>query len=95
MVAQGHKLHPRPGAWRPFELGPRNCIAQALVLVELRVILACLIRSFEVRPAYDEWNAKHPRKGPNLYRGERVYQVEAGAAYPAAKYPCYVVKVRS
>lgn len=90
MVSQDHELHPRPGAWRPFELGPRNCIAQALVLVELRVILACLVRSFEVQPAYEEWDAKHLVKGTKLYRGERAYQIEAGAAHPAAGYPCYV-----
>ncbi|KAM7222488.1 sterigmatocystin biosynthesis P450 monooxygenase [Rhypophila decipiens] len=93
LVPQGHELYPRPGAWRPFELGPRNCIAQALVLVELRVVLACLARSFDVRPAYEEWDAKHPTKGNKLYRGERAYQVEAGAAHPAARFPCRVYSI--
>lgn len=90
LVGPEHELYPKPGAWRPFEHGPRNCIAQALVLVELRVVLACLVRDFEVQPAYDEWDKKHPRKGIMLYRGERAYQVEEGAAHPAAHYPCRV-----
>ncbi|KAF1957230.1 sterigmatocystin biosynthesis P450 monooxygenase StcS [Byssothecium circinans] len=90
LVGPQHELYPRPGAWRPFELGPRNCIGQALVLVELRVILACLIRTFDISPAYDEWDVRHPSNGIKLYRGERAYQVEQGAAHPNAGYPCRI-----
>jgi cytochrome P450 len=90
LVPSDHELRPRPGAWRPFELGPRNCIAQALVMVELRVILACLVRTFDVCPAYDEFDAMHPFKSVGLYRGERAYQVEQGAAHPVDGYPCRV-----
>jgi len=94
LVGPEDELHPVPGAWRPFELGPRNCIAQGLVLVELRVVLACLVRTFEVKPAYDEWDALHPAKGDKLYRGERAFQVEAGAAHPVDGYPCRITLVR-
>jgi cytochrome P450 len=90
LVPVGHELHPVPGAWRPFELGPRNCIAQALVMVELRVILACVIRTFDVMPAYDEYDRKFPTKGIKTVRGERAYQIEKGAAHPAAQFPCRV-----
>ncbi|KAH8698046.1 sterigmatocystin biosynthesis P450 monooxygenase StcS [Phaeosphaeriaceae sp. PMI808] len=90
MVSAGHELHPQPGAWRPFELGPRNCVGQALALIELRVILACLVRDFDVEPAYDEWDAEHPNEGIKMYRGERAYQVEQGAAHPVNGYPCRV-----
>ncbi|PYH46164.1 cytochrome P450 [Aspergillus saccharolyticus JOP 1030-1] len=34
-------------AWRPFERGPRNCIGQGLVNLEVRVILACTVRRFD------------------------------------------------
>ncbi|KAF2726543.1 sterigmatocystin biosynthesis P450 monooxygenase StcS [Polyplosphaeria fusca] len=90
LVPPGHELHPQPGAWRPFELGPRNCIGQALVLIEFRVILACLVREFDIAPAYDEWDEKQSRKGVKLLRGERAYQVEKGAAHPVDEYPCRV-----
>jgi cytochrome P450 len=90
LVRDDHELHPKPGTWRPFEVGPRNCIAQAMVLVELRVVLACLIRTFEVKPAYDEWDASRGAKGDRLVNGERVYQVERGAAHPNGGYPCRV-----
>lgn len=87
------ELHPVAGTWRPFELGPRNCIPQGLVLVELRVILACLVRTYEIKPAYDEWDAKHPTKGNKLCRGERALQVEAGLAHPVYGYPCRITVV--
>ncbi|PGH05688.1 hypothetical protein GX51_02848 [Blastomyces parvus] len=90
LVPRGHELYPSPGAWRPFEHGPRNCVAQTLTLVELRIILACLARTFEIVPAYDEWDAKHPVKGAKHYRGERAYLVQSGAAHPTAQYPCRV-----
>ena len=36
-----------PGAWRPFERGPRNCIGQALATIEARVILAVIARRYD------------------------------------------------
>jgi cytochrome P450 len=87
LVPAGHKLYPRPEAWRPFESGPRNCIAQAMVLIELRVMLACLVRTFEVTPAYDEYDEKYPHKGVQTVDGERCYFIERGAAHPTAGYP--------
>lgn len=35
------------GAWRPFERGPRNCIGQELANLEVRVILACVMRRYD------------------------------------------------
>ncbi|KAM7200384.1 putative sterigmatocystin biosynthesis P450 monooxygenase stcS [Naviculisporaceae sp. PSN 640] len=36
-----------PGAWRPFERGPRNCIGQELANIEARVIIAMIARRYE------------------------------------------------
>ncbi|OMP88889.1 putative sterigmatocystin biosynthesis P450 monooxygenase stcS [Diplodia seriata] len=36
-----------PGAWRPFERGPRNCIGQELANLEARVILAVAARRYD------------------------------------------------
>lgn len=90
LVEPGHELYPMKGAWRSFEHGPRNCIAQELVMTELSVVLAMITREFDFRPAYDEWDRLNPRKGLKTYRGERVYQIEEGAAHPVDKYPCRV-----
>jgi cytochrome P450 len=90
LVEPGHELYPMKGAWRPFENGPRNCIAQGLVMTELRVLLACTVREFDFRDCYDEWDRAHPRKGLQTYRGDRAYQIEEAAAHPSAHYPCRV-----
>ena len=36
-----------PGAWRPFERGPRNCIGQDLATIEARVIVAAVVRRYD------------------------------------------------
>lgn len=91
LVEEGHELYPIKGAWRPFEHGPRNCIAQGLVMVELCVVLACIAREFDFKPAYDEFDLLHPPgKGPRTYKGERAYQVAEAAAHPVDHYPCRV-----
>lgn len=83
-------LYPMKGAWRSFEHGPRNCIAQGLVMTELRTVLALIVREFEFQPAYEEWDKLHPGKNIPTYRGERAYQIEEGAAHPVDHYPCRV-----
>lgn len=44
LVKPGHELYPIKGAYRAFEIGPRNCVAQGFVMIELKVVLACLVR---------------------------------------------------
>ncbi|KAJ5691516.1 hypothetical protein N7488_012251 [Penicillium malachiteum] len=103
LVEAGHELYPVPGAWRPFEHGPRNCIGQTLVYNEIRVVLAMSLRSFNISPAYDEWDALQLQKEglvgrltrqfqkpvPNTLNGERAYQTEL-AGYPKDDYPCRI-----
>ncbi|CAG8949870.1 hypothetical protein HYFRA_00004198 [Hymenoscyphus fraxineus] len=90
LVEPGHELYPLKGAWRPFEQGPRNCIAQGLVMIELKVVLAHLVREFDFENSYDEWDIANPRKGLKICRGERAFQIDEGAAHPAEHYPCKV-----
>ncbi len=91
LVGPEHELYPATkGAWRPFEYGPRNCIGQGLVMVEMRVVLVMIGRELDFAPAYDEWDRLHPKKGLCHYRGDRAYQIEEGASHPADHYPCRV-----
>lgn len=90
LVEPTHELQPIKGAYRAFESGPRNCVAQGFVMTELRVIMVCIVRQFDFQAAYDEWDRFHPRKGLKTYRGERAYQIEEGAAHPVNHYPCRV-----
>lgn len=90
LVGSDDPLYPVKGAWRPFEFGPRNCIGQGLVMLELRVVLALTIREFDIVGAYDEWDRMHPGKRIKKVSGERAYQIEQGGAHPASRFPCKV-----
>jgi hypothetical protein len=69
LVPEDHELHPVKNAWRPFEMGPRNCIGQELANLELKVLMALTLRDFDLVPQYDP-------NGPNLF-GDLAYQVPA------------------
>ena len=43
LVGPEHPLYSIKGAWRLFEFGPRNCIDQGLVQLELKVVLALVV----------------------------------------------------
>ena len=104
LVGPDHPLYPgggsgakSSGAWRPFEHGPRSCIGQALALLELKICLLLTAREVRVVPAYEEWDALHPKKGAgrkgsvvNTVDGNRAYQAEKGAAHPADGFPVRV-----
>lgn len=92
LVGPEDPLYPVKGAWRPFEYGPRNCIGQGLVMLELRVVLALTIREFDFEPMYDEWDKLHSVNGSEKrVDGERAYQIEKGGAHPADRFPCKVL----
>jgi hypothetical protein len=78
------------GAWRPFEYGPRNCIGQLMVMLDIKVVLALTAREFDVREAYGEYDKAHPGTEIKTVNGERVYQIDEGAAHPADHFPSRV-----
>ncbi|KAL4930616.1 cytochrome P450 [Aspergillus undulatus] len=106
LVEPGHELYPHPAAWRPFEQGPRNCIGQTLVYNEMRIVLVMTARLFDIRPAYDEWDAMQAANEGTLKKlarwaglggnqiktvhGERAYQSEKAGSHPADGYPCRI-----
>lgn len=84
-------LHPLKGAYRPFELGPQNCIGQNLATLELRCALVLTAREFTIRASYDEWDRLHAHAhAAKTVNGERAYQVGKGGAHPADGFPCHV-----
>lgn len=56
----------------------------------MRVVLVMTMREFDFKPAYDEWDRLHAKKGKHTYRNERAYQIEVGASHPADRLPCRV-----
>jgi hypothetical protein len=113
LVESGHHLYPKAvtSAYRPFEHGSRNCIAQTLVYNELRVALILTAREFDIVPAYEEWDAGRvgrsgyaeglmkklglKKEEPKSVAGERAYQTTRSGAHPADRYPCRVSLARS
>jgi len=73
-------LYPVKGAYRPFEHGPRDCIGQALAMSKLKISLVMLVRTFDVIPAYDDWDQVHgiPKLRTCKFQGERAYQIRSG-----------------
>lgn len=59
-------------------------------MAELKIILACVVREFEFRDAYEEWERANPGREGRVYRGDRAYQMEEAAAHPVEHYPCRV-----
>lgn len=95
LAKEGEELCPKPGAWRPFELGPRACIGKELSLFELKIVVCLVVRRFELSTAYEELDAEVDRKGNEMKTGrvrnvdgERAYQV--GKGEPSAFLPCRV-----
>lgn len=92
------------GAWRPFEMGQRNCLGQNLALLESRIIMALVCRQFEFTLALDSLDevmndgtfyARNSafRKGPQNVEGEELYQTLIGAAKPREGMPVRVCRL--
>ncbi|KAE8323074.1 cytochrome P450 [Aspergillus sergii] len=75
LVGPDHPLYPLKGAWRPFEQGLRDCIGQALALLDVKITLVLTLREFDFQNQYAERDRLHPRSGPKTVFGERAYQI--------------------
>ena len=66
-------------AWRAFEKGSRNCIGEALALIQIKVALVLTVRTFDFQEVY-------PEDAPALY-GEQMYQAFHVTAKPSLGMP--------
>lgn len=82
LVPDGHPLAVPKNAWRPFEKGPRFCVGEAMALIQTKVLLAMVLRKFDITAAYE-----HP--GPEM-EGERMYQTLHVTAKPKDSMPARV-----
>ncbi|KAH8778644.1 cytochrome P450 [Diaporthe sp. PMI_573] len=84
---EGEPLYVRKNAFRPFELGPRNCIGQELAQLELKAILAMTIRDFDISSI---WNKDDPEWfGDKAYQGNLANEV---TGHPKEYMPVRVLK---
>jgi len=86
-------VKPDPYAWYPFGGGARRCLGIAFALLEMRVVIAEVVRSVELRKARPEpADVKRrgftlvPKGGTEVIVRERL-QRDASAAQPAAATP--------
>ena len=82
-----------PGAWRPFELGPRNCIGQELAMLELKTAMVLVVQHFDIEVSYERWDREKGLKNSivRTLNGERAYQNQF--AGPSDGLPCLVSHV--
>ena len=64
-----------PGAWRPFERGPRGCIGQELANLEARVILACVMRRYDFTKVGAGAILRDEKGMPVMDEGKERYKV--------------------
>lgn len=91
LVGPEDPLYPPKWGWRPFEYGSRNCVGQTLVMLDIKVTLVMVIREFDVKDAYDEWDRLNGTTGIKTMDGERAYQVARGSDHPVNGFPCRVM----
>ena len=58
-------------------------------MLESRLILAMVVREFDIRSDYGSFDRKRGRKGKSMF-GERAYQVLLGSAKPVDHMPARV-----
>ncbi|KAB5518696.1 cytochrome P450 [Coniochaeta sp. 2T2.1] len=91
LVGPEHELYPPRNGYRPFETGNRMCMAQQLVMAEVKSVLACTAREFDVADAYGEVDEEVGKKVDlRGVGGERAFMVEGGAAHPNGGFPARV-----
>ncbi len=93
LVSEGDPLYPVKGTWRPFEFGPRHCIGIELAMIETKVIMALMLRSFDIKPAHEELGMSTAKPGvATTPDGERAYQVLMATAKPVDGMPTRVIR---
>lgn len=96
------KAAPPEGADRDafvaFSRGPRNCIGQELALLEIKMVLAMTVRTFNFKAAFDELDklrndgSGYPSDMSGIQEqfGDEAYQIQLGTAKPREGMPCRV-----
>ena len=89
LVAPGDPLYPIKGAWRPFEHGPRSCIGMELSMIEIKIAVALVARTFDIRAVYEEFDCGLKNKDTiKTVVGNRAYQ--SGVGQPSENLPCRI-----
>lgn len=80
LASEGEELYPTRGAWRPFEYGPRSCIGKELSIIELKIVVCLLARTFEISAVYKELDAEADWRR-DVTKGRKMRDVNGERAY--------------
>jgi hypothetical protein len=59
-------------------------------MLDLKITLAMVVRRFDSKVAYSEWDQVNGRVGTKTFQGRREYQIGDGGAHPADGMPSRV-----
>lgn len=91
LASSGDPMYPNKDAWRPFSMGPRNCIGLELAMVEIKLVAALVCREFDVQEAWDQWDLKQGLKGPkDQVDGQRLYGCGKTVLHPKDGMPVHL-----
>lgn len=100
LAKEGDPLFPIKDARRPSEFDPRHCIGIELAMIEIKIIMALMLRSFDIKAAYEELDARDANEGVRTGLrttpdGERAYQTRLATAKPGDGLPVRVMKTKA
>lgn len=95
-------------SFRPFELGPRNCIGQELAMIEARLALVLVVRDFVFKVSYEKKDLAELKNDGTVWtsgnrlqyegkdwRGDKTYPVLIASAKPNEGMPSRVHRRRN
>ena len=71
-IPERHAVKRHPVAFMGFGIGPRNCVGMRFALMELKMCLARLLRTYDILPGEKIEKGMTHRK-PSILRPEAIY----------------------
>jgi cytochrome P450 len=81
-------------AFRPFEMGPRNCIGQELAMIEARLALVLTAREFDFHVTYDLDDVRSLRNDGSVWSRDKSLQYKGGSYKGDQAFPVLIATAK-